>query len=63
MLLYWNPYYWIFLGFLEAYAGSRVAELPLYWPDHHFALLALVPFVLSLLYSWPLARIYRRRAQ
>lgn len=63
VLLYWNPFYWLSLGFLEAYAGGRVADLPLYWPDHSFALMAVVPFVLALLYSWPLARIYRRRAR
>ncbi len=63
-LLWWHPLYWIYLGFLEAYAGEpRVAELPLYWPGYPFASFVVAPLLLTLVGIVLLARVYRRRAQ
>ena len=64
VLLWWTPTYWIYLGFISAYAEpGLIPELALHWPGHGFPLLVGVPAVLTLVYTAALARVYRRRAQ
>jgi fluoroquinolone transport system permease protein len=59
----WNPYYWIYLGLLRAYAGpERIHDLAIYWPDYGKLTLAVAPAVLCVALSLVLARVYRRRA-
>ena len=64
VLLWWLPTYWIYLGFIVAYADpALIPELSLHWPGHGFPVLALVPAALTLTATAWLARVYRRRAQ
>lgn len=62
-LVWWSPFYWIYLGLLDAYATNPAwLGPPVRWPDHPLWLMALVPIVLSLLMSTVLVSVYRRRA-
>ncbi len=64
VLLWWNPMYWIYLGFLASYrGGAGMAELSLYWPGYPFAAYVAAPILLSAAGILALARVYRRRAQ
>jgi fluoroquinolone transport system permease protein len=60
----WNPYYWIYLGLLRAYAGpTRIESLSsLQWPGYGPTTLAVVPALSCIVLSFWLAGIYRRRA-
>lgn len=63
VLLWWNPLYWLYLGLLQAFAGSeRMTELAIHWPGYPTWTYLVVPFVLSVAGFVALARIYRRRA-
>lgn len=63
VLLWWNPFYWLYLGLLQAFAGrENLGELAIYWPGYPAWTFVVVPFVLSVAGYIALARIYRRRA-
>lgn len=62
-LLFWNPYYWIYLGLLAAFVGPEAdAGLAVQWPPFSEWSYVIVPFVLCAAAVLPLARAYRRRA-
>ena len=64
LLLVWNPWYWIYLGLLRAYAGEAgVSTLPLHWPGYPSWMFVVFPVLLSGTGAAILARIYRRRVQ
>ena len=58
----WCPWYWIYLGLLEAYAGDRVAITAAYWPDYPLWLMVAASLVLSLAGALVMARRYTRLA-
>jgi fluoroquinolone transport system permease protein len=61
--LVWNPYYWIYLGLLHAYAGpERMHDLAIHWPGYGVPLLLTAPALLCLGAAFALARLYRRKA-
>jgi hypothetical protein len=63
VLLWWDPLYWVYLGLLQAYAGSALLpELAAYWPGYPTWTYVVVPFVLSVGGFFVFARVYRRRA-
>lgn len=62
LLAAWCPWYWAYLGLLEAYAGSP-AQLPaVHWPGWSLATSATATALLSLAAFLLLARAYTRRA-
>ena len=62
-LLWWHPFYWVYVGTLEAYgAEASVSELALHWPALPPAAVVGVPIVLSAAACAALARVYRRAA-
>lgn len=62
-LLFWNPFYWLYVGIVRAYAGKdRMTDLVGYWPDHPAWTYGVVPLVLCLAGIWFFGRLYRRRA-
>ncbi|MFZ5898017.1 MAG: hypothetical protein ACOYU7_02355 [Bacillota bacterium] len=64
LLLAWNPWYWGYLGLLQAYAGNALlSALPLHWPGYPSQLLWLMPLLLGLLGTAVFARIYRLRVE
>lgn len=64
LLLVWNPWYWIYLGLLRAYAGEAgVSTLPLHWPGYPSWMFVVFPVLLSGTGAAILARIYRRWVQ
>jgi fluoroquinolone transport system permease protein len=63
LTLVWNPFYWIYLGLLLAYAGpERLEAGAIHWPGHGSVTLALVPTVLCVGGALWLARVYRSKA-
>ena len=58
----WCPWYWLYLGLLEAYAGDRAAITAAYWPDYPLWLLVAMSLVLSLAGTLVMARRYTRLA-
>jgi fluoroquinolone transport system permease protein len=63
ILLIWNPFYWLYLGWMRVYTGAdAVAELAVSWPPYPLWSYAVVPVALCAGGVWPLASIYRRRA-
>jgi fluoroquinolone transport system permease protein len=61
LLAAWCPWYWLYLGFLRAYAGDPSTLPRVLWPGFPDWLLFLAPASLSLLTCLALARLYRRR--
>jgi len=62
-LLGWSPFYWIYLGLLQAHAPDPGwLAAPLRWPGHPLPLLIAAPCLLSLLGTIGAMRLYRRRA-
>jgi fluoroquinolone transport system permease protein len=62
--LAWNPYYWIYIGLLRAYAGEEaIAGLAINWPNYPGWLCAAVSLVLCSAGIAFSARLYRRRVR
>ena len=62
-LLYWNPFYWIYVGMVRAYAGeSLMGELAGHWPSFPAWMCVAVPLALFLGGIWYFGSLYRRRA-
>jgi len=62
LLAAWCPWYWAYLGLLDAYAGDPGALPALYWPGWPLAWSAAATALLSLGAFLLLARVYARRA-
>ena len=63
LLLVWNPFYWLYLGLLRAYAGEeRLGALAVQWPGYPDWVYVAVPVALCLVGTWLLGNVYRRRA-
>lgn len=63
LVLAWNPFYWLYLGLLRAYAGeSAIAELAVDFPTYPDWMYFAVPTLLCTLGIWWLGGSYRRRA-
>ena len=58
----WCPFYWVYLGLLEAYAGETDALSAIYSPGYPMWLMVLAPLVLSAGGIVVLGRRYMRRA-
>jgi fluoroquinolone transport system permease protein len=60
LTLSWNPFYWIYLGLLEAVVGpERVGELAIHWPDYPLAVVVVLPALVCFGASLLLLRRYR----
>ncbi len=57
----WCPWYWVYLGLLQAYAGEPSVLSAVYWPGFPGWLLVLAPISLCLIAVFPLARRYMRK--
>lgn len=54
----WCPWYWVYLGLLQAYGGNPSTLSAVHWPGFPDWLLVLAPIGLCLLAVIPLARRY-----
>ena len=61
-LLWWCPWYWIYLGLVRSFAGDTALPAAGHWPGHPLWLVALVPVALCAAAVVGLARRYARRA-
>jgi len=60
LLLAWNPWYWLYVGMLKAFAGpSTASELTLAWPATPDVLYWMVPLVMMVFGTAALLRLYR----
>ncbi len=62
LLLFWNPYYWVYLGLLRAFAGERIAELAVHWPPYPDWIYVVATLAISLTGIWLFGAAYRRAA-
>lgn len=64
LLVAWIPFYWLYLGLLQAYAeGSQLMSLAVYWPGFPRWSFVVVPVVINLAGSLFLIQQYQRRVQ
>ena len=64
LLITWVPFYWLYLGLLQAYAESaQLASLAVYWPGFSSWSFIVAPLIINLAGTLFLVRQYHRRVQ
>lgn len=60
----WNPWYWIYIGLLKAYAGTALLDtLAINMPEYPTPVFWLAPLLLSTVLIAYLARVWRKKAE